>query len=143
MQFYYVMKKLRISSFRREDFTQFFHINLRNVSNWIPKLLEKNYLKIETPILSQYQYYSFSSKGLKMIQKIENERKKEAQREYEKIFSSDTDPIIRPLRYRVFMKVHNYPNISIGDLIRKFFTKETEKSVRNYYYEARNYFSKS
>ena len=142
LQFYYVKKKLGISSFRRQDFTQFFHINLRNVSNWIPKLLEKDYFKIETPTLSQYQYYSFSSKGLKMIQKIENEHKKEAQREYEKIFSSDTVSIIRPLRYRVFMKVHKYPNVSIGDLIRKFFVRETEKSVRNYYYEARNYFSK-
>ncbi len=40
------------------------------------------------------------------------------------------------------MKVHKYPNVSIGDLIRKFFVRETEKSVRNYYYEARNYFSK-
>jgi hypothetical protein len=142
LQFYYIMKKLRISSFRRKDFTQFFHINLRNVTNWIPKLLEKDYLKMETPTVSQYQYYALSNNGLKMIQKIEKEHKEEAQREYEKIFSSGTDPIIRPLRYRVFMKVHNYPKIPIGELIKKYFAYESEKSVRNYHSEARKYFSK-
>ena len=51
--------------------------------------------------------------------------------------------IIRPLRYRVFMRVYNHPNIAVGDLIRNDFNNESEQSVRNYYYEARKYFPKN
>ena len=142
IQFYYVMKKLQISSFRRDDFSHFFHINVRNVTNWIPVLLEMGFIKIEIPTLSQYHYYTFTQKGLKMIERIEIENKDETLREYKKIFSTNTDSIIRPLRYRVFMRVYNHPNITVGDLIRNDFINESEKSVRNYYYEARKYFPK-
>ncbi|KKK48930.1 hypothetical protein LCGC14_3140170, partial [marine sediment metagenome] len=73
IQMYYGIKKLNIKSFRRKDFEQFEHINLRNITGWIPKFQNKNLIEIAKPITSQYKYYRFTYEGIEIVKKIEKE----------------------------------------------------------------------
>ncbi len=142
IQFYYSSKKLKVLSFRREDFKQICHINPRTITKWIKKLLDMKFLEIEKPITSQYLYYYLTPSALEVIKRIEKENKLEAKREKDLISSYQVKQIIRPLRYRVFMKYFKNQELPIGEFIRKFFPKETEKSIRNYYYVAKKWFNK-
>lgn len=85
LQIYYVIKKLGLPNFRRDDFKQFTHIKLRSVTEWLPRLLEMGCIRIEEPITSQYHYYQLMNKGIKTIKKIERRHKKESEKEQKKI----------------------------------------------------------
>jgi len=137
IQMYYGIKKLNIKSFRRKDFEQFKHINLRNITKWIPKFQNKNLIQIAKPITSQYKYYRFTDEGIEIVKKIEKEYIYESKEEKELIYSYNTQPIIRPLRHRVFVKYYKNPYLLFNEFSRKFFNNESRKRINWYWNEAK------
>lgn len=140
IQIYYGIKKLNIKSFRRKDFEQFEHINLRNITEWIPKFQNKNLIEVAKPITSQYKYYRLTDEGIEIVKKIEKEYIGESKEEHDLIYSYDTQPIIRPLRHRVFMKYNKNPNLSFNEFFRKYFNNESRKRINWYWNEAKKLF---
>ncbi|HEC37581.1 hypothetical protein LCGC14_0785080 [marine sediment metagenome] len=138
---YYGIKKLNIKSFRRKDFEQYKHINIRNITKWIPKFQNKNLIEIAKPITSQYKYYRFTSEGVDLVKKIEKEYIRESKEENELIYSYKTQPIIRPLRHRVFVKYYKNLNSSFNEFYSKFFIIESRKKINWYWNEAKKWFS--
>ena len=141
IQMYYGIKKLNIKSFRRKDFEQFKHINIRNITEWIPKFQNKALIEIAKPITSQYKYYRFTDEGIEIVKKIEKEYIGESKEEQELIYLYITQPIIRPLRNRVFVKYYVNPYLSFNEFYSKFFIIESRKRINWYWNEAKKWFS--
>jgi len=141
IQMYYGIKKLKIKSFRRKDFEQFEHINLRNITEWIPKFQNKNLIEIAKPITSQYKYYRITDDGIEIVKKIEKDYINESKEEKELIYSYNSHPIIRPLRHHVFVKYYKNPNLSFNEFFKRFFNKESRKRINWYWNEAKKWFS--
>jgi hypothetical protein len=111
LQINYLMQKIGIDSFRRNDFEVFTHINIRNIDTWIPRFLEIGLLEVDKPITSQYQYYKLTTKALNYVRNLEDKYPQKARKIRDKIYSYDVGLVVRPLRHRVFLKYFSNSNL--------------------------------